>query len=407
MCSSRRGSAGHDMSAITPHPPLRILHCPGEVGGNPQSLARAERKLGLQSVAICFEHSQFKYASDEVLFDKQDHWLVRETKRWGLLWRALREFDVVHFNFGRTIMPTGMPCGPRTVGSERDPRGLHWAKYLGGRPFHMCDLPILKAAGKGIVVTYQGDDARQGDYCRSHFAVSPAPEVEEGYYSPETDRWKRRCIATMGRYADRMYAVNPDLLHVLPAGARFIPYANVDPDDWKPVIASEDPRRPPVVLHAPSHRGVKGTAHILRALERLRAEHVEFEFILVEHLTHAEARRLYERADLLVDQLLCGWYGGVAVELMALGKPVIAYIREEDLGYIPAQMRADLPVISATPDTIYRVLREWLTVRRSELRAVGRDSRAFVEQWHHPTTIAAALKEDYEAIVASKRGSPN
>jgi hypothetical protein len=41
--------------------------------------------------------------------------------------------------------------------------------------------------------------------------------------------------------------------------------------------------------------------------------------------------------------LFAGWYGGLAVELMALGKPVLAYIREEDLSFVDPQMRYELP----------------------------------------------------------------
>ena len=77
-------------------------------------------------------------------------------------------------------------------------------------------------------------------------------------------------------------------------------------------------------------------------------DRLDFEFILIEGLSHSEARHLYQTADLLVDQLFVGWYGGLAVECMALGKPVICYIREEDLAFLPAQMRQDLPIINAT-----------------------------------------------------------
>ncbi|HYY96560.1 MAG TPA: hypothetical protein VE713_18795, partial [Pyrinomonadaceae bacterium] len=269
----------------------------------------------------------------------------------------------------------------------------------------MCDLPLLKKAGKGIVVTYQGDDARQGDFCRAHFALSPAGEVDAGYYTRASDEDKRHRIARFDKYADRIYAVNPDLLHVLPPRAEFLPYANVDPQKWVPAGPQSAGRgRRLTVLHAPTHRGVKGTEHILKAVELLRErDGLDFEFVLVEGLPHSEVRQLYERADLLVDQLLCGWYGGLAVELMALAKPVVCYIREGDLKFIPAEMRRDLPVINATPASVYEVLREWLTVRRGELAEVGRRSRAFVERWHDPLKIAARLKADYEAILASKR----
>ena len=159
----------------------------------------------------------------------------------------------------------------------------------------------------------------------------------------------------------------------------------------------------PVILHAPSHRGVKGTNYILDVTSRLKREGVALELRLVEGVSYIEARHIYESADLLIDQLLCGWYGGLAVELMALGKPVICYIRQGDLKFIPEQMREDFPIINATPTTIYEVLKEWLTVRRHELPEVGRRSRAYVERWHDPLKIAAKLKSEYEAIMDSKR----
>jgi glycosyltransferase involved in cell wall biosynthesis len=127
------------------------------------------------------------------------------------------------------------------------------------------------------------------------------------------------------------------------------------------------------------------------------------ELRLVEGLPRVQARKYYEQADLVVDQVLVGWYGGLAVEAMALGKPVVAFIREDDLGFAPEAMRHDLPIISASPDTLAATLREWLTVRRAELVELGRRSRAFVERWHDPERIAERLKRDYEAILAGRR----
>jgi glycosyltransferase involved in cell wall biosynthesis len=148
---------------------------------------------------------------------------------------------------------------------------------------------------------------------------------------------------------------------------------------------------------------VKGTRFVLDAIARVQAEGIPCEFILVEGLSHTEARQLYQRADLLIDQLLIGWYGGLAVELMALGKPVICYIRQEDLKFIPDVMRRDLPIINATPATLYDVLKQWLTTDRHNLATVGQRSRAYVETWHDPLQIVARLKAEYEQIMASKQ----
>lgn len=157
------------------------------------------------------------------------------------------------------------------------------------------------------------------------------------------------------------------------------------------------------IAHAPSHRGVKGTHLVLEALDRLKAKGREFELVLVENLPNHEAKRRYETADVLIDQLFAGWYGGLAVEAMALGKPVIVYIRQEDLQYIDPAMAADLPFIEASPDTIEVVLERVLAMPRTELLALARKSRAFVEKWHDPQVVAARIKADYEQALGESK----
>ena len=79
--------------------------------------------------------------------------------------------------------------------------------------------------------------------------------------------------------------------------------------------------------------------------------------------------RRYRDADIVVDQLLAGWYGGFAVEAMALGKPVIAYLRESDLHHVPAGDARGVAADPSHPTSIYDVLKDWLTVRRHALRS--------------------------------------
>ena len=377
--------------------PIRVLHCPTDVGGNPQCLARMERELGTHSVSVVLRRSQFQYESDRVLFEPDDGLLRLGTKIAGLIRSAAMDFDIVHYNFGRPLI-YHMPGRRRS--RPRGPAARIWLGRLGCSLFEFADVVLLKRAGKGIMVTYQGDDARQGDYCRANLEITFATEVDPDYYTARSDAHKRRQIARFARHADRIYALNPDLLSVLPSAAAFLPYANVDPRQWEPVVP--EPRTRPRVLHAPSHRGVKGTRFLLEAAERLRREGVPFDLEMIENLPHAEATRRYRDADIVVDQLLAGWYGGFAVEAMALGKPVIAYLRESDLHVLPRKMREELPVIDATPATIYDVLKDWLTVRRHALPERGRVSRAYVERWHDARAIAKRLIGDYEAILRER-----
>lgn len=382
-----------------PVPALRVLHCPDVVGGHAPQLARAERFLGLESRCLSLRPSPYGYEPDETLSPEGEGALARELRRVPLLWRALRQFDVVHFNFGSSIFPSRGYARPGGRNLKSLLRPL--LSQLYETTLCMRDLPILKRAGKAIFVTYQGDDARQGDYCRKNFEIHFAHEVGPEYYPDGSDEQKRRAITRFAAYADGIFALNPDLLYVLPTRARFLPYASVDPRQWLPGPRQAGGRSLSVV-HAPSHRQVKGTRYLAEAVQRLRSEGFPLEFTLVENMTREQARARYEMADIVVDQLLAGWYGGLAVEAMALGKPVIAYLREPDLQFIPRAMREDLPVINAHPGSIYAVLKALTARPRESLTALGMRGRAFVERWHDPVKIAGELLQEYRAALVSR-----
>ena len=373
---------------------MKVLHLPTTVGGNPQRLSQAERKIGLDSSSIAFHQNVFQFPADKVLF-KKNQFVRNEIKRWFFIINELRKYDVVHFNFGLFASP----FRKFHLTAQRPTWRRKFYNFFYGRPLEGMDLKLLTSSQKIIAVTYQGDDARQGDYCRANYPIHHVHEVEEGYYSDFSDSLKRDRIARFERYAHLIYALNPDLLNVLPKRCRFLPYASVDLEEWQCVGVNEAVDEPHLI-HAPSDRAIKGTKYVESAVERLRSEGVRFRFTLVEGMSNDEAKKIYQEADLLVDQLLAGWYGGLAVELMALGKPVICYLRQEDLVHVPGEMCEDMPVVDATPDSIYEVLKEWLTHRKKDLRQRGLESRKYVEKWHDPLKIAAGLKQDYENALA-------
>ncbi|AEP09352.1 glycosyltransferase family protein [Micavibrio aeruginosavorus] len=379
---------------------IKILHCPTMVGGNPQGLSKAEKSMGLDSSSLVLQKTFYSYAADRVLFDNNCSFIEREFLRWVEIFCVLKKNDVIHYNFGQSLAPNIIP----NIRSDQKPWKVWLYNNLYARWVEFLDLKLARLLGKVVTVTYQGDDARQGDYCKQHYPVHFCHDVDETYYSLKTDIEKRRRIKIFDRYANFIYAVNPDLLNVLPERARFIPYASVDPRDWSPVpIQSTSEDSLLHIVHAPSHRDVKGTKYVLQAFDRLQKEGIKFRYTLVEGLSNQDARKVYETADLLIDQLLAGYYGALAVELMALGKPVICYMRDSDLLNMPDDMRQEIPIIKADPATIYDVLKEIIASRRSELQSIGVRGRRYVEKWHDPQKIAEIMRADVMTVF-SKRG---
>lgn len=382
-----------------PHPaaqrgarPLRVLHCPWNVAGQSAQLAAAERALGADSRCVVIEEAAKGFAADEVLASANPSIVQRECARWRLLSRAILWADVVHFSFGQScLVPNAFPDLSKI--NWLNPCSIVWRVYC--RVFWLKDLPFLSAMGKTLAVTWQGDDARQHDRSLDLFDISIAAELGDNYYVPGSDVWKRRTIDKFARYASVQYALNPDLLHVLPAAACFLPYASFDINSVRsrPLVFNE--KSGLIIGHAPSHRGAKGTQALIDAVSALKLEGYKFELHLIENMDRNEALERYAACDIIVDQLIAGWYGGFGVEAMALGKPVVAYLRGADLSFIPAEMRRELPVINATPNTIVDVLRQLLSSPRPVLRDIGLASRNFVERWHDPRSIAAQTLSDY------------
>lgn len=358
-------------------------------------------KLGVESETWIFRQNVFNYRSTRTIWSEGDGALRREVKRCLAIIRVAFGFDVIHFNSGSSW------AGPIPMFSRAD-KGIKAkmkrfcaAVYL--QLLFFVELGLYRLLRRPLFVHYQGDDARQGDFSRANFRHSIAQYVDEGYYTAETDALKRRMIRRMARYCEQVYAVNPDLMHVLGPGARFVPYSHISLDEWSPVYTQLE-RRPLRIGHAPSHRKVKGTGLILEALEQLAAEGHEYELELVEGLPNDQARQKYEQIDVLIDQLHAGWYGGLAVEAMALGKPVMVYIRDEDLQFIPPEMKADLPVLRVTMETVKDDLRRLMQMPRDELHALAQRSRRYVERWHDPLRIAGEIKQDYEKALRARGG---
>jgi glycosyltransferase involved in cell wall biosynthesis len=78
---------------------------------------------------------------------------------------------------------------------------------------------------------------------------------------------------------------------------------------------------------------------------------------------------------------------------MALGKPVITYIRPNLLHKLPL----DLPIVSANPDNIKEKI-QMLLENPSMRRSLGIEGRAFVEKYHAREIVVDKLLAIYTKL---------
>ncbi|HUH15269.1 MAG TPA: glycosyltransferase family 4 protein [Gaiellaceae bacterium] len=221
-------------------------------------------------------------------------------------------------------------------------------------------FPILRAARKKSVMHYLGSDVRGK--------------------SPEQ--------LASGRKADARVVGSYDATRWVPE-AEVIP-PGVDLARIEPAPPSD--RERPLIVHAPSSRRRKGTEHVLAAVDGLDAD-----LELVEGLHHDEALERYRAADIVVDQLNAGWYGLFAIEAMALGKPVVTFLRDEAIRRTEEAFGTRVPIVSATAETLREALRP-LVADAARRREVGAASRAYVERVHDLERVTDSLLDLYARL---------
>jgi glycosyltransferase involved in cell wall biosynthesis len=148
------------------------------------------------------------------------------------------------------------------------------------------------------------------------------------------------------------------------------------------------------ILHAPNHPQFKGTKYLLTAVEGLKAEGIPIELVLVQGKSNEEALALYRSADVIFDQCMIGFHGYFALEAMALGKPVMCYVRKPN-AYLLAP--DECPIINTNIKTLKDDLRV-LADNRNGLEESGRKGRRYIEKHYTVEEFAKRLGKAYRDL---------
>jgi glycosyltransferase involved in cell wall biosynthesis len=340
------------------------------------NMVQAGRAAGFPTLFVLRDTPQARYLAtliDDVVILGEERGIRADEVHWAALRSLFLHGDVNMAYFDVTYF------GP----------SLGWANE--------SVLRLMRLAGIRIIVMAHGGDVTYRDRYISRYDW--VDRVQKN--NPAWDLVDTR-PGTLERI--RWYCENADL--VLPGDsvlARLIPRNDVMfkyfPMDTRAMRnAGVSDRAVPVVVHAPTSRWIKGSDDVFAALEHLRAKGIEYELRLVEKVSRAEALRIYESADVLVDQLCMGAYGTLSLESMALGKPTLVYLDQEHLG----DPVFNMPCVNTNRDNIVRVLAVVLQVPELR-RRLAAASRASVERYQSIETLAEVWRQLIDFVW---RGTP-
>jgi hypothetical protein len=339
-----------------PPDPMRILHAARNIANQPGDTVRALRRLGHEAELWEYGPNPFDYPTDRRIDLKQGD----PTVFWRTFLESIERFDVIHFHFARTFFPNA------------------W----GGVPA-FWDLPIYRMLGKKVFFTFHGSDIR---IRRIHEQVNPWSYYRYSDIASDDDRTEK-VIEAIRTYANRMFIQSIDYRHFVPEAE--VVERIIDLSTWPEQLPEQRPE--PVILHVPSRRGTKGTEFVIAGMKQLAEQGHQFTFKLLEGVSHDEARRAIQAADIVIDNLLTGDYEVVSLETMASSRVALANIQASVAAAYP-----DAPVVSADPDTFVARMAELIADLdgRRELAARG---RPYVARIHDAPVIAEKLLGFYRA----------
>ena len=337
---------------------MRVLLAPFETAG----VAGAQRD-GLRALG---HRAELWTIAENPFVATQDRMVVGYAQRAAAAARAPLGFDVLHYHFGTTLL-------------------------------EFADAAWSRVARRPLVLMhYWGSD------CRVRAGDGRLPGADAAWERQQAARERviRRRLRIAGRLCAAALVSDLELAGFVQRHFRatyLVPTPLIAPRPGTP--AGPLPDGPgAVVLHAPSHRLVKGTEAIVAAMDAA-AEHVPLRPRVVSGVPRDVIHAEVARADIVVDQLNSVTSGVFALEAMALGKPVLLQYRRELL----APFARDTPLVPVTAGTLAGELVALATdgARRAELGAAG---RAFVSREHDATVVARRLEAVYDHARSRLRG---
>lgn len=337
-------------------------------------LSRCDKLLGLGSDTLVFTtyYITKNFSINLTIPDKVAVRAMRIRRtahrrfRFAVLTFVMMRYDAVHFFYDRGILP-----GTERFGIEE------------------AEIDLLSRAGLKIYTYAYGADVRTRESTLALGSVNFCTDCPKPLAYCICDQ--AQLDLSLSRLDSRVTAriAMGDMLTYVP-GCRNMHYWPLDLDHLQPTPLSWKKGEKLRIAHAPNHSHFKGTHHLEAAIVRLRGEGYDVEMVKISGVPNTEVLEMFRSVSLVADQFIGGFHGYAALEAMALGRPVLCFLRAPDMTIAPDEA----PIVNTPPHLVYGVLKSILD-GEVDLDDLGRRSRRFIERHYSIPAVAARLGRLY------------
>lgn len=288
--------------------------------------------------------------------------------------------------------------------------------YVGRRGFlgltggnRSSEFRFLKNRGIALCCYFTGNDIRAPrllhefeDQTGFPNVASRMGELSSDYESDTYDAYKRKVAAEADEFADVIFSMGTDQLSYLRRPTEpflyFMPAERFVSDTEK--FQELHPVR---ILHAPSQPLLKGTPFVREAIERLRAEGYDFDYVELSKVPNHEVHHQLARSHVVLNQFYAFVPGVFGIESMAARCAVL--MRAD------ATVETDLPPgandawIVTRHDQIFDHLKRLLD-DPSQIERVAKAGHEWASQYASTTQSGKRLNSILDAVLEGSYDGP-
>lgn len=391
--------------------PRRSVLYAGQAYYNAWYLSRALRKEGWRADVLNWDTS----TSFQMYYHGEDYKFNETTTIYGQIWfyiKALFRYDVFHFSNAEGITFSV---------SLREWFKINFSEYF--------EIYLLKKLGKIVVYSNNAclDGVSQSAFSRwgeepvcSICIWRTRPEVCSDEKNLAWGKFRNSVADYQCILGGNRVDYNDDVrVHEVPE------FYCLHKDIWSPDLDIPDAFLLPDkvggevrLYHAVGHKNIRTSddgvniksSHIyIPLIEKLKTKKIPLRLMEPTGIPNIDVRYLQVQADIFLDMLTYGWFGANVREAMMLGKPVICYIRPEWLDSVRKEIpdyANELPIVSATPDTVEDILLDLINNEDKRLK-IGRRSREFAVKWHSSDAAGKRFNDIYNDLLSRRFYSEN
>lgn len=250
------------------------------------------------------------------------------------------------------------------------------------------DYIRLKRHKKKIITLFVGSEVRSSELFAQELNKAGVPVTDSFIKAIATRggaaKLKPKRVSTAERYSDlTLGQKNYMQLSTKDYVELYIP---IQVSRFSP---AQKQRKIPKIVHAPSHREIKGTAIVEKVISELRDEGLAFDFQMIENVPHKAALELYRDCDIVIDQLNIPGGGKLCYETLAMSKVVLSNMAYENYNM---HLPDSCPVVDVNPETLKETLRSLIT--NVEMRdSIAQQSLAYTKEYHDAGLVVARVME--------------